>query len=153
MVYQFVDGNFTLMPGWPQRLTLYSSFQVRGGQPIVADVNGDKEQDIVVLYSGRDKGLDFQNIVQLLAFNKDGTLLEGFPKDLSAIAGPYSEQYSLAVNDIDLDGRNEIIFQGDDRYTTPIVYVYDLGGQDHGPILWGEYGKDRQNLNTVQIQN
>ena len=47
-----------------------------------------------------------------------------------------------AIADIDGDGRNEIIINGDfwgGRTAYPDkIWVYDLGGPAHGPVLWGQ---------------
>jgi hypothetical protein len=49
-----------------------------------------------------------------------------------------------AIADIDLDGRNEIIVTG--NYWSGVngffdkLWVYDLGGSNHGAVEWGQFG-------------
>jgi len=75
---------------------------------------------------------------RVLVFDRDGNLHPRFPKTL-----PMSDGGVPAIADIDLDGRNEIVISGSSLKGYPgltdRVWVYDLGGDKHGPILWGQF--------------
>lgn len=120
-------GDGTPFPGWPISGT--------GGEgntaPVVGDIDGDYLPEIVIA-NGSVK-----------AYRLDGTMHPHFPKALPMGAGAVP-----AIADIDLDGRNELIVSG--SYWNGIpgnydkVWVYDLGGPPHGPILWGQFGNDER---------
>ncbi|MGE5306679.1 MAG: InlB B-repeat-containing protein [Alphaproteobacteria bacterium] len=70
-------------------------------------------------------------------FNRNGVLHAKFPKDVAIDDGAVP-----AIADLDGDGRNEIIINGnfwggvEGDYNK--VWVYDLGGPPHGPVMWGQ---------------
>ncbi|HSW38555.1 MAG TPA: CFI-box-CTERM domain-containing protein, partial [Acidobacteriota bacterium] len=65
-----------------------------------------------------------------------------------------------AIADIDADGRNEIIVTGDAPFHQDRsyrigyfdkVWVYDLGGVHHGPVIWGQFMGNAGNTGTPTI--
>ena len=94
--------------------------------PLVADVTGDQVPDIII--AGRN---------YLRIYSTSGQLEHKIRI--------HDNRIMPAVADIDLDGRNEIIvaedvWNGLNFEGIATVWVYDLGGIDHGQIQWGELG-------------
>jgi subtilisin family serine protease len=125
-------GDGSTFPGWP--VPLPTTFYSNNSAPVIGDVDGDGLPDIVFTHGG-----------QLHVYNSMGSKHSRFPKTIAIGDGGVP-----AIADIDLDGRNEIIVTGEetrefygDFYR---VWVYDLGGPPHGPILWGQFmgGPKRQ---------
>jgi PKD repeat protein len=102
-----IDGS--LVPGWPVTVTLFPD-----GAPAFGDIDGDGEGEIVV--SCRNPGTG--NNGSLSAFEKDGTLISGFPVTLT---GGATKTPVLA----DLNGDNvmEIIIE-ERSYPDGYVGVY-----------------------------
>ncbi len=119
-------------PGWP--VTFCDSFCQGNSAPVVGDVDGDQSPDILIVrqFSGSSED------GQVLLYHSNGVLHAGFPKDLPIGSGAVP-----AIADIDLDGRNEIIITGAywNGYTGYYdkVWVFDLGGENHGNIEWGQF--------------
>ncbi|HEX9739328.1 MAG TPA: VCBS repeat-containing protein, partial [Ignavibacteriaceae bacterium] len=88
------DGTF--MPGWPN----FSDFWMFS-TPIAADIDGDKELEIIVAdYLGSTAPA-----FHIYAYNIDGSMVEGFPH------GPFwGIANQLTIADIDNDNQYEIIF-------------------------------------------
>jgi hypothetical protein len=123
-------GDGTNFPGWP--VAMPRSWTANSS-PVVGDVDGDGLPDIVITttYSG------LGTLGSVLVYNRNGVLHPRFPKILYIGHGAVP-----AIADLDRDGRNEIVvtgtgwdgFIGDyDR-----VWVYDLGGPQHGAVQWGQ---------------
>ena len=130
-----IDG--TVMPGWP----------VEGDESGVAigDVDGDELPEIVTLLADKV----YSNRNYLIVYEHDGikktnTILI----DYMAMSG-YASQFQPAIADIDKDGRNEIIVLGDywsgEAGYFPQIWAFDLGGDNHGAIQFGQYGVDAKN--------
>ena len=69
--------------------------------PVVGDVDGDGHPDVVV-------GSRFAGGKALHVIRHDGTSVAGFPKNFWGEGGSLN---TPAIADIDLDGRNEIVFR------------------------------------------
>jgi hypothetical protein len=127
------DGFGKPLPGWP---VTWSSRWLGNSAPVVGDVDGDRLPDIVVTtqVAGSSGGGEAR------AFDRLGSPLAGFPKSIPLGAGAVP-----AIADLDADGRNEIVITGSFWNLFPgfydKVWVYDLGGADHGPVQWGQFGK------------
>ena len=84
------------------------------------------------------------------AFNASGVLLPGFPKEL-----PLGTGMVPAIGDLRNDGRNLIVL-GSNQWDgqsgmKDAVWVYDLGGDTHGPILWGQLGGDARHRGVYPV--
>jgi len=131
-----VRGDGTPLPGWPVVWATDGGtrFSQGNSSPVVGDVDGDWLPDIVV--TTHDLG---GSTGEVRVYNRNGVSHPRFPKTLPIGGGAVP-----AIADIDLDGRNEIIVTGmfwngvADFYDK--VWVYDLGGAEHGPVHWGQFG-------------
>jgi hypothetical protein len=127
-------GNGTSYPGWPQYVG--QDYWQAYTTPVVGDVDGDKQPDIVVtLYR-------YSNYTgEVRVYNRNGVLHPRFPKyiDVGIQGGA-----TPAIADIDLDGRNEIVITGQPWHARneflDNLWVLDLGGPAHGKIEWGQFG-------------
>jgi hypothetical protein len=145
-------GDDEPLPGWPVAYAeigeVYSD--MGSSAPAIGDVDGDLSPDVVFASQTTSSS-------RLYAHASDGVPLEGFPVEIEGC-----EARAPAIADIDLDGRNEIIVGGDawegiggdmsrparcGRRSVAIaaadaLWVYDLGGESHGRIEWGQLGGD-----------
>jgi subtilisin family serine protease len=123
------DG--TTYPGWPIK---WSGYIVGNSAPVIGDVDGDGYPNIVVTIS--EHGIYTTGFI--LVYNAEGVLHPHFPKKMMIGEGGVP-----AIADIDDDGRNEIIITGNySNYNSGYfdkVWVFDLGGSKHGPVLWGQF--------------
>lgn len=126
-----VRGNGATFPGWP---VTWGGGLLGGSAPAVGDVDGDSAPDIVV--TTRTGGAFCHGLVHM--YGRNGVSHPRFPRALSIGDG-----MAPAIADIDRDGRNEIVIAGDcwlgySGYYDK-VWVFDLGGPAHGPVLWGQF--------------
>lgn len=92
--------------------------------PILADVDGDGYPDIIVGTKNK----------QILAYNKDGKMVDGFP--LSCGGGINSSP--ILVN-LDKDSHAELLVASDDGF----IYAWDLPGEyDPETNPWTQFGYD-----------
>lgn len=116
------DG--TALPGWP-KLGLDRSHL---SSPIIADVDGDGERDIIVslhYYSGG-------NYVRVYVWRPDGTDVDGFPVSGSWNTAPENQ----SVGDVDDDGMLEI-FVSTSNGTSPYYAVH--AWNHDGTVLAGNW--------------
>jgi hypothetical protein len=93
------DGSRPLGGLWP----VYENFGPQGrGTPAVADLDGDGSPDIVAVTDG--SAGPFGEAFQILAYNKFGGPLDGFPVTLPGTGWRYP-----AIGDVDADGAPEIV--------------------------------------------
>jgi hypothetical protein len=111
------DGSY--VPGFPVETT---TWYIWGG-PIIGRVN---ETAPGVIFGARGNNA--------WAFRNNGTLIEGWPKDIA------NHCYNTpAMGDMDLDGRNEIVFLTMDQLVVldtntpymPAVHTWLMSGHDH----------------------
>jgi ELWxxDGT repeat protein len=121
-------GDGTAAAGWPA----YAGVRPTGVSPVVGDVDGDRRPDVVTLTAST-----WEQPTELRVFSSDGELKPGFPWTL-----PVWNPIMPAIGDIDGDARNEIVVAGDAHHYigyAPGVLAYDLGGEAHGEIEWGQF--------------
>jgi uncharacterized repeat protein (TIGR01451 family) len=140
-----LNADGTSIQGFPVNWDSPSMYQIGNNAPAVGDVDGDHHPDIVVANqrSGMTDG-------SVRVYNWHGELNPHFPKILEIDGGGGS-----AVADLDLDGRNEIIILGNFWNGYPGYYdkiwVYDLGGPQHGKVEWGQLGGGPQNWGSYPL--
>jgi hypothetical protein len=122
-------GNGSALSGWP----VHWGVNLGWSAPVVGDVDGDKWPDIVI--TTKTVAAQFGT---LSVFNRHGQQI------FSRAFLPIGWGGVPAIADIDLDRHNEIIvvgnyWDGTEGYFDK-VWVYDLGGERHGNIHWGQYG-------------
>ena len=130
-------GDGTSCSGWPQQYGEYE--RLLDSSPVVGDVDGDHKPEVVITTENLSSGAT--GFVRV--YEHTGELHPRFPKQIEIGSGA-----TPAISDIDLDGHNEIIITG--AYWGGIsgefdkVWVYDLGGGQHGKIEWGQRGGNPQ---------
>jgi ELWxxDGT repeat protein len=121
-------GDGSLVDGWPATV----GSQLTGVSPLVADVDGDPGQEVIVVAS------EGSSSAGLWVLSAAGDIEPGFPWHL-----PVRSPNMPAVGDVDGDGRNEIVVAGDETeyigYNLGVL-AYDLGGGPHGKVEWGQFG-------------
>ena len=132
------DGTrFRERPGFP--VTWSQTQWIGESAAVVGDVDGDRRSDVV--FTGQDAGESANGTVY--AFSASGAPLARFPKRL-----PIGSGGMPAIADVDLDGRNEIAIKGSAWDGTPgwrdTLWLYDLGGGEHGRVEWGQFMHDAQ---------
>lgn len=126
-----LDGDGSDMPGWPVEVPKLPNRYTGNSSPVVGDVVGNKTPEIIFTTSS----LTHDSLVHV--YSAKGETIKGFPLKL-----PLGGSATPAIADLDLDGRNELIFgghQGESAWVDS-VWVYDLGGSKHGSIEWGQLG-------------
>ena len=106
------DGSF--LSGWPQTLPEMP------GSPAVADIDNDEEYEIV---TGTFEGPVSSDPFKLYAWETDGTIINGFPVDLSGVI-----KSTPAIGDLDNDGTKEIIVISYDDTNDDSLYVFNAAG-------------------------
>ena len=136
------DGTrFRDRAGFPK--TWHASQWIGDSSPVVGDVDGDQSPDIV--FTGQHAGLGVRGWVY--AYSASGSALRGFPKQIDSGSGGMP-----AIADVDRDGRNEIAIKGSPwdgfQGLKPTLWLYDLGGGDHGRVEWGQFMHDATHRGT-----
>src|SRR5205807_1615143 len=133
-LYAF-HANGTLVQGFPAAFPVYNDTKAF---PVVGDVDGDGLPDIVMATRIPAANPDQALLGQVHVFDRHGVPHARFPKTL-----PIGVPAAPAIADIDGDGRNEIVIAGNflngEQGFFDKVWVFDLGGPPHGPVLWGQF--------------
>jgi hypothetical protein len=110
-----------------------SSVWVSSNPPVIGDINNDSFPDIIV--NSEDS---------VYALNASGVILPGFPKPMS----PYSVYTYPAIDDIDNDGKVEVISSSnwiEPEIATGIIYVWELDSDyNQSTMQWQMYQHDPQ---------
>lgn len=111
-VIRVVDGNGTLMPGWPQTVRLGPDVR----SIACADVDADGADEVIVFSSLTDRGAE----PNMYIYEGDGQVREGWPHYYATdpyLGSAYDHaggfNCNLAVGDLDDDGRLEVVFPQD----------------------------------------
>ncbi|MEM7220995.1 MAG: hypothetical protein AAF515_21725 [Pseudomonadota bacterium] len=124
-----IERSMALLDGFPVALVADGEAPGTGASaPLIADVTGDGKTNIVVALPGALKIVDASGTVATTLPFQDNSIMP-------------------AVADIDLDGRNEIVAAITPLHAAPgepvaTLWVFDLGGADHGAVQWGQLGGD-----------
>jgi hypothetical protein len=103
-----MDHDGSIWPGWPISLPGLSECS-----PVIGDLNGDLQPDIVFgIGGGADGAPDL-----LYAFDADGSFIDGFP-----IATNGAVKSPPTICDFDGDGDVDIVYTGFDRF----LHVWDM---------------------------
>ena len=142
------DYNGNVLQGWPQETT-WANFRTL----ISGDINQDYIPDVIdVAGNGFYPSIDKHGGVY--AWNKDGSLINGFPKvtETDAQAGP-------TVEDINKDGKTELIassdwdydfIKGEDKFRGS-VYVWDLNTNFNRETMhWPMFMRDTQHTSEYK---
>ncbi|MGD8396681.1 MAG: C25 family cysteine peptidase, partial [Candidatus Eiseniibacteriota bacterium] len=135
------DGS--VQPGWPKLVPSFSP-NSRAPSPVVADVDGDQELDVIYADTAG----------QLHIWDRDGIELPGFPVTYSTLLTQTSESTPVVAN-VDADPRPEILF-GDETGrlhaynhdgTLVAGFPIQTGGEVRGtPAIW-----DADSDNLIEV--
>jgi hypothetical protein len=128
------QSNGTPLPGFP---VTFPQGRESNAVPLVADVTGDGKPDVILVSAG-----------VILVYSATGVR--------EAQLQVPGNDTMLAVADIDLDGRNEIIaatpfWQGIELDRSSGIWAFDLGGTAHGPVQWGQNGGGKRNTYAFPV--
>ncbi len=137
-----LKGDGSTLPGWP--VALGGSFWMGNSGPVIGDVDGDGNQDILITLQVAGSS----TMGEVHAYDATGSLCPSFPITLPIGSGAVP-----AIADLDLDERNEIIITGSYWNGTtgnfPKCWVYDLEGSNYGPIAWGQFMHDAAHTGSL----
>ncbi len=113
---QIVDHLGNTLPGWP--LTVVN---ISESSPVVGDINGDGELDVILGVGGLGEE---QNFVH--GWNKDGTVIAGFPILLDGFA-----RATPTLTDFNGDGNINLLLASWDK----LIHVWDLGAPYNSSLV------------------
>ncbi|VAW35099.1 hypothetical protein MNBD_GAMMA01-279 [hydrothermal vent metagenome] len=121
--------------------TSYVYYAANSASPIIADINGDDELDIVVPSNW-----------ELIAYDKNGNQFTRSsettgPQEL-LLAGVYPATGTPSIADIDADGDYEIIIASGNAAVSPVpatIYVWDLISSSTNTVPWGSFRNGAKN--------
>ncbi len=117
-----IKSNGENMAGWPKELNHESVWS----QATIGDVNGDGYPDVLISTTGGN----------VYAWNKDGSLIQGFPKKMMG-----SSESGVAIGDVDGDGKVEIVSSVNEGS----IYVWDINfSYDPSTMAWPQFQHDAQ---------
>lgn len=145
--YQHFRVDRTITAGWPKRFDdVVVVSNSTNFSPVVADVNGDGEAEVIFVTVPRHQppstqslGNTNQNVVMVNVFSKNGTPLAGYPK---AVYFPQSSAGCIlfnadttnciylrgfAIADMNGDGKNDLVLAAS-SYLATYLAVYDFNG-------------------------
>lgn len=132
-------GDGALLPGFP----IWNPGLTGDFYPVIGDVDGDQSPDIV--FGTNDNS---NPTAYIRAVSRTGAVLSGFPKFVTARSAV------LAIADLDLNGRNDIIIagSGNNASTSDAVWVYEFStAGPHGPVEWGQFRGDGRHQGYYQL--
>lgn len=124
------NHNGTLVSNFPVDISYpYGPADLIDSSPILGDVDGDGYPDIIVGTRNR----------QILAYNWEGRMVDGFP---IPVGGPVTS--SPILMNLDKDTDVELLVASDDGF----IYAWDLPGEyDEDNLPWVMYGYDAGHTN------
>jgi PKD repeat protein len=110
------DGS--MMAGFPKQI----DGKTPGGNPVVADVDGDG--DLEIFYRR-------MTTKELYGFDHEGRLLAGYPRREAALPDSYSGEYQIALANVDGDSEPELLYAGDyENDAVTYEYSFTLNARD-----------------------
>ena len=127
-----LNGDGSLVSGWPIEMDVW-------GSPALADVDGDKDIDVVVVTHAKP--------FKIYAFDHNALLLDGWPLDAGS-SGGYLKHTPL-VGDMDKDGELNLIVVSPDTkaYAWDLPYPYSAKR-----VEWGMFQHDVRHTGVYQSQ-
>jgi subtilisin family serine protease len=122
------------------------------GSPVLADVNGDGNVDIIAR-TGCFSSTDYEKV---FAWDYEGNLISGFPLYASNEASLSTfRPYTPVMVDIDRDGKLDMILVTDDNnYITPKVVSWEFNTY-YAPtkMHWPKYMHDKHNSGVFRLED
>jgi hypothetical protein len=113
--------NGEIMQGWPIGIVWHLL-----SAPAIGNVDGDDYSEVIIVAGD-----------EVLGFNNDGLVVEGYPKKLGVTLGSTE---TPAINDVDGDGYSELMIPGINQ-----LYIFDTQAQTLNGLEWPEHQHDTQN--------
>lgn len=113
--YTYAPNKVTISPhpGWPKSIPSRGDWWAGPSRVVVGDLDGDKKDELILLIQGDDS--------LLIIFNEDGSI-----RKKNILPGPMFESFS--VDDLDNDGKKEIILLGRKNLFRLSLYIFDDRG-------------------------
>ena len=142
LFYAF-NKDLTAVPGFPAgSFAGYNGSTGYPGSPVVVDFDGDGNQALLVVTTPANLNDPVLGKNIIAAVDAQGGMLDGWPKTVGTTR--MTEDRVVAVGDLDLDGRKEMVFVSNDG----ILHIYRKDGsemaqwsvatspwQAHNPVL------------------
>jgi subtilisin family serine protease len=137
-----VQSDSTIRSGWP---ITFGPADIRISNPIVADLDGDGSNEVVLVLSERN--LESSYLVgcassQILIYTIDGVLKDSFDID-DCISGSGTRQSMLRV-DVTGDGYEELVFESEEN-----IVAYDRSG--NRVWFFSDSGNQKDAIQAVTI--
>lgn len=132
-VYQDDESE---LPGFPVATAAPGMGGFAENGPVLGDLDGDGEQDVVVTGTANDASGSY---FRVWAFDRHGSPLAGFP-----LSPPLTSGYVSAVADLDRNGRTDLVVAGANNLNIegplPGIFVYEYPTGSAAPPAWSQYG-------------
>jgi len=128
-------GDGSSLPNWPVTIPYDYGYPSVDCYPVVADINGDGQQEVLITVSNATNG-------RLLAYAADGTTISGFPK----YASPASEiRSTAAIGDLDSNGRLDLLVKSEGGFLFAWEMPQNAGVKN---LQWPMYRNEAQHSGT-----
>jgi len=125
------EDDGTTVAGWPPAgLGLSSAYELFVSSPVIADIDGDDDRELV--FEGASIDVSGHKAYAVYAYHHDGTAVTGWPKVVNSFSNS-----SPTIADLDQDDTVEVLIGSDG------LFVWDLAGSwERSSPEWPFYRED-----------